>query len=149
MNIFVDADACPVKEIIVAEAKKYSFPVFMICDTSHVLNDGYSTTVTVDKCGDSADFYIINHILKYDICVTQDYGLAAVLLSKSAYVVHQNGFLYSSENIDRLLFERHISKELRLRGEKGGKHKKRTPENNENFRSFFASFLKKLSENKP
>lgn len=146
MNIYVDADACPVKEIIVYEAKKYSYPVFMVCDTSHIFNDGYSTIITVDKCSDSADFYIINHVTNGDICVTQDYGLAAMLLARSVYAVHQNGFLYTSVNIDQLLFERHISKELRMIGKKGSRHKKRTTENNEHFSNFFSSLLKSLTE---
>lgn len=147
MNIYVDADACPVKEIIVSEAKKYNLSVFMVCDTSHIFNDGYSTTVTVDKCSDSADFYIVNHVTAGDICVTQDYGLAAMLMSKNAYAVHQNGFLYTSENIDRMLFERHISKQMRLNGQRGSKHKKRTCENDEHFKNFFSDLLKKLMSN--
>ena len=48
MEILVDADACPVKEIIVRLAKQRSIPVAMLIDTSHQLNDGYSTIITVD-----------------------------------------------------------------------------------------------------
>ena len=49
MKILVDADACPVKEIIVRQAKKRGIPVVMLLDTSHILNDGYSKVITVDK----------------------------------------------------------------------------------------------------
>ena len=41
MEIIVDADACPVKEIIITEAKKYSVPVTMVTDTSHILDFEY------------------------------------------------------------------------------------------------------------
>gem|GEM_PF-2765525 len=49
MRILVDADACPVKQIIVRLAKQRNIPVTMLIDTSHELNDGYSTIITVDK----------------------------------------------------------------------------------------------------
>ena len=47
MHIYVDADACPVKDIIVRLARQYSVPVTMVTDTSHQLHDGYSRIITV------------------------------------------------------------------------------------------------------
>jgi uncharacterized protein YaiI (UPF0178 family) len=55
MKILVDADACPVKEIIIRIAKSYRIPVTMITDTSHELYDTYSTIMTVDKGSDSVE----------------------------------------------------------------------------------------------
>lgn len=75
MEILVDADACPVKEIIVNLAKEKEVPVTMIIDTAHLLNDGYSRVLTVDKGADSVDFALIGLLKKGDIVVTQDYGL--------------------------------------------------------------------------
>ena len=49
MQILVDADACPVKQIIVRPAKQRNIPVTMLIDTSHELNDSYSTVITVDS----------------------------------------------------------------------------------------------------
>ena len=141
MDIFVDADACPVKEIIVGLAKKYNKKVYMFLDVSHSYEDGYSTVLTFDKGADSVDFAIVNRIKENDVCVTQDYGLATMILAKKAYAVHQNGFEYNSSNIDQMLFERHIGKELRRAGKHGTKHKRRSKENNENFHSFFDNFL--------
>ena len=60
MQILVDADACPVKQIIVRLAKQHNIPVTMMIDTSHELNDGYSTVITVDKQADSVDFALMN-----------------------------------------------------------------------------------------
>lgn len=134
MKILVDADACPVKEIIVKLAKKYKLEVVMFVDTSHILHDDYSKVMVLDKAADSVDFAIANYIKKGDIAVTQDYGLASMLMAKGGNVVHQNGFLYTNENIDRMLFERHLSKEMRRQKKsKGGKIKPRTPENDEHF----------------
>lgn len=149
MNILVDADACPVKELIVSCAKKYNIPVFMFVDTSHRFSDDYSTVITVDKGADSVDFAIVNRIASGDICITQDYGLASMVLAKNAYAVHQNGFMYDSSNIDRMLFERHIGKEMRRAGIHSGKIKPRTKENNENFQSFFTELLARLLPKQP
>lgn len=144
MTIFVDADACPVKEIIIKIAKEFDIPVFMFIDTSHILNDNYAKIITVDKANDSVDFAIANKIKKNDIAITQDYGLASMLLAKGAHVIHQNGFLYTSENIDQLLFERHISKKSRRAGVKSHGHiKARTKDNDIDFEINFRTLCKK------
>ena len=133
MQILVDADACPVKEIIVNIAKQHSIPVTMIIDTSHELFDGYSTIITVDKARDSVDIKLINLLKKGDIVVTQDYGVAAMGLGKGAKVINQNGLIYSDGNIDRLLFERHIGQKVRKAGGRTNTVKKRTKADNQNF----------------
>ena len=144
VKIFVDADACPVKEIIVDIARKHDIEVWMFFDTSHIYYDGYSRVFTVDKFADSVDFAIVNRIGEGDVCVTQDYGLASMIMAKNAFAVHQNGFAYTKDNIDRMLFERHISKEMRMAGKRGGKHKARTKENDEKFRVFFEKFIEEI-----
>lgn len=133
MQILVDADACPVKEIIVRVAKKYQIPVTMIIDTSHELFDGYSTVITVDKARDSVDIKLINLLKREDIVVTQDYGVAAMGLGKGAKVLNQNGLVYSDKNIDRLLFERHLGQKVRRAGGRTGTVKKRSRENDLDF----------------
>lgn len=148
MKILVDADACPVKELIVKIAKQYHLPVIMLVDTSHLLDDGYSTIITVDKASDSVDFALVNRTEKNDICITQDYGLASMLLAKQAYVIHQNGFLYQEDTIDRMLFERHISKKLRRNGKRCGHIKPRTQENDIQFEQCLLNLCKKLTQNK-
>ena len=47
-------------------------------------------------------FYLVNMLSKEDICVTQDYGLAAMCLSKKAFALNQNGLIYDETNIDSL-----------------------------------------------
>ncbi len=133
MRILVDADACPVKEIIVRIASKYSIPVFMFIDTSHVLNDGYSTVVTVDQHADSVDYAIVNGIKAGDIIVTQDHGLASLAMSPKNFVINQNGFIYDNSNIDSLLSFRHESAKIRRSGGKTPNPKKRTNEEDEKF----------------
>ena len=124
MKILVDADACPVKEIIVREAKARSLRVIMVCDTAHEIRDGYSETVTVDKGADSADLKLISLGGPGDTVVTQDYGVAAMALGKGAYAIHHTGKRYTDDNIDIMLMERHFAKKARRAS---GKHHLRGP----------------------
>lgn len=124
MKILVDADACPVKRIIVRLARQKGVPVTMLIDTSHELNDGYSSIITVDKRADSVDFALVAILSADDIVVTQDYGLAAMALAKGAKAVNQNGLVFTGANIDKLLMERYIGRKTRM---SGGKTKGQRP----------------------
>jgi uncharacterized protein YaiI (UPF0178 family) len=135
MQILVDADACPVKNSIVKLAKEYQIPVIMIVDTSHQLLDEYSTIITVDKARDSVDLALMNLLTKEDIVITQDYGLAALVLGKGARALNQNGLIFSDENIEKLLFERFLGQKVRRAGGRTATHKKRTKGDNEKFES--------------
>ena len=146
MKIIVDADACPAKEIIVGCAKKHKLEVVMVCDVAHMLfyNEDFVTTITVDQGADSADLAIANRTQAADICITQDYGLASLLLAKKATVLHHNGFFYTQENIDRMLFERHLSREMRRqKRSRGGHVRKRTKEDDEKFLSALERAIQK------
>jgi len=133
MKILVDADACPVKDIIVRIARKRDIPVTMVIDTAHELNDGYSTVVTVDKGPDSVDFKLMGLLSEGDVVVTQDYGLAAMALGKSARAINQNGLVYTNKNIGQLLTERHVSAQIRRAGGRTKGPAKRTKEADEKF----------------
>jgi len=63
LKILVDADACPVKEIIERVAKKHEIPVVMFIDSSHVLYSDYSEIVTVGQGKDAVDIALINRML--------------------------------------------------------------------------------------
>ncbi len=141
MRILVDADACPVKEIIVRLAKKKHIPVTMLMDTSHELNDGYSHIITVDKQADSVDYALMGLLTEEDVVVTQDYGLAAMALGKGACVINQNGLIYTNDNIDKLLLERHIGGKIRRSGGKTKGPSKRTKEDDAKFEKAFELLL--------
>jgi hypothetical protein len=133
MNILVDADACPVKKNIIHIAKTYNIEVIMFFDTAHIYNDGYSQVIILDQGRDSVDFALIGRLKKGDIVVTQDYGVATMALSKGAKALNQNGLIYTDDNIDTLLYQRHISSKLRRSGIKTKGPKKRTPSQNNDF----------------
>ena len=141
MQILVDADACPVKQIIVRLAKKYNIPVTMLIDTSHELSDDYRTVITVDKQADSVDFALMRLLTRDDIVVTQDFGLAAMVIGKGARAINQNGLIFTNDNIDRLLLERHIGQKIRRSGGRTKGPSKRTKDDDVRFESAFDSLL--------
>lgn len=145
MRILVDADACPVKDIIIKVAKELSLPVIMLVDTSHIIQDSYSEVITVDKQRDSVDLALINRTSAADIVVTQDYGLAALVIGKGAAAINQNGMIYSGENMDRLLFERHISQKVRRSGGRTSGPKKRLKDDNIKFEESFRKLIRDKS----
>lgn len=114
MRILIDADGCPVVRLTVFVAKEYGIPAVIFCDTSHEFHLDGVETVTVDKGADSADFAIVNFIESGDLVVTQDYGLAAMVLSKKGSVLTQNGLEITAFNIDALLASRYAAKKARM-----------------------------------
>jgi uncharacterized protein YaiI (UPF0178 family) len=116
MRILVDADACPVKEEVVRLARPLGIEVVLVADTSHLLADGYSTVVTVDKGRDSADLVLANMAKRGDIVVTQDYGVAAMALARGAWALDQNGLIFDDGNIGGLLEKRHAAQRRRRGG---------------------------------
>jgi uncharacterized protein YaiI (UPF0178 family) len=131
MRILVDADACPGKEIIESTAKSYKIDVVLYCDINHVLSSTYSVVKYMDSGSQSVDIAVANETKPGDIVVTQDFGVAAMALGKKAYAINPKGFIYDNENIDRLLFERHISQKVRRSGGKTAGHKKRNSDDDE------------------
>lgn len=108
-----EADACPVVRITEQVAKEKGIPVTLLCDTNHVLQSDYSEVITVGAGADAVDFKLVSICQKGDLVVTQDYGVAAMILGKGAYGIHQSGKWYTNENIDQMLMERHLAKKAR------------------------------------
>lgn len=145
MKILVDADACPVVKFAEKVAKEKGIPLILICDNSHVMSSDYAQVIIVDKGADSADFALMGKSSRGDIVVTQDYGVAAMALGKGVYVIHQSGKEYTNENIDQMLFERHMSKKARRSSSKfhGKGPKKRTEEDDIRFEMAFRRLVEK------
>ena len=143
MQIFVDADACPVVDIVEAIAEKYNIPATFLCDTNHVLYSDYSEVIVVGAGADAVDYKLISICHKGDIVVSQDYGVAAMALGKGAYAIHQSGKWYTDENIDRMLMERHLNKKARRGSAKNHIKgpKKRTNEDDERFAQSFEKLV--------
>ena len=126
MTIFIDADGCPVVDITIRLAVAHSLECILVCDTSHEFHREGARTVTVSKGADSADFALVNMARPGDIVVTQDYGVAAMALARGAVPIRQDGLVYTNDNIDALLHERHTSRKIRMGGGRFKGHAKRT-----------------------
>ena len=148
MKILVDADACPVTRIVEHTAQKENIECILLCDTNHVLYSDYSEVKIIGAGADAVDFALLNLCRKGDVVVTQDYGVAAMILGKGAYGIHQSGKCYTNQNIDQLLMERHLAKKARM-----GKSKhhlkgpsKRTEEDDKRFQESFEKLIKMAKE---
>ena len=168
MQIFVDADACPVVGIVEEIAEKYNIPTTLLCDTNHILYSDYSEVIVVGAGADAVDYKLISICHKGDVVVTQDYGVAAMALGKGAYAIHQSGKWYTNENIDQMLMERHLNKKARRSSHKNhmkgctmssghrfcadrsgsGDPKKRTPEDDEHFSESFEKMIRMVIQNR-
>ena len=117
MTILIDADGCPVVDLTLQIAKRFSVPVIILCDTSHQIEREGAQTLVFDKGADSVDFALVTG-KPGDVVVTQDYGLASMCLAKCARVLNQNGLEYTADNMEALMLRRYENKKL-LRA---GKH---------------------------
>lgn len=146
MKILVDADACPVVGIVEEIAERHGIPVMLLCDTNHVLYSDYCEVKVIGAGADAVDFALVGQCQRGDIVVTQDYGVAAMILGKEAYGIHQSGKWYTNENIDQMLMERHMAKKARRAS---GKHHlkgpaKRRSEDDERFAESFERLIEKV-----
>lgn len=144
MKILIDADASPVKNEVIQLAEEYDLDVVLVSSIAHYSNEQYPDFVRivyVEKGADQADFKIVQLAEAGDIVVTQDYGLASLLLPKGCHVIHHRGREYTTENIDRLLQSRHLSAMQRTKGPKPF-----TNEDRQQFATYFEQFLENLLE---
>ena len=120
MKILIDADGCPVVDLTLRLALRAGVRVLILCDTSHRIERPNAETLIFDQGADSVDFAIVNRLLPGDLVVTQDYGLASMVLARGGRALNQNGLIYTEENMDQLLEMRYETKK-RIRA---GKHVK-------------------------
>ncbi len=140
-RLYIDADGCPVVNQALNAAARRHVECFLICDTAHVFARRGAETITVDKGADSADFAIVSRIAPGDLVITQDYGLAAMCLTKGAKVIDQNGMRYTGDNIGPLLTQRADAARVRRAGGRLRGPAKRTAAQNESFISAFHAML--------
>ena len=140
-KILIDADGCPVVDIVLRLGEQYGISCLILCDTAHVFSRTGAQTLVFDKGADSVDYALVNRVAPGDLVITQDYGLASMCLARSARVLHHDGWEYTADNIDALLLVRHESRKLRASGARTKGPKKRTEAQNEAFRTAFQTAL--------
>lgn len=146
LKVWIDADGCPVVKQTIKVCKQKGIPVIAVKNHAVQLEDDYAEVVTVDVSGDAVDYYIVNHMVSGDLVITQDNGLAAMVLSKKGLCMNQNGKIIDNDNIEFFLDNRHTSRVMRMQKKKSTTFKKRTPEDNITFENALIGFLGELEE---
>ena len=139
-EIYVDADACPVKDEVVRVAERHKLPVHMISDggirpSRHPL----VTTVIVNQGPDAADDWIAERIATGDIAVTNDILLAVRCIESGAHVIRPNGKILDERSIGGVLATRNLMTDLRSAGKITGGSKAFSKKD----RSTFLDFLER------
>ncbi len=135
MKILVDADACPKKalEICIRLGKEYSIPVWTVASFNHNINS--ENHILVGNAPEETDVKLMNISQPGDIAITQDWGLAAMLLGKNVSCLSPSGKEFLQENIDFLLEERALKAKYRRGGGRTKGPKKRSDVNDQTFES--------------
>jgi uncharacterized protein len=122
-EIYVDADACPVREEVYRVATRLGLAVFVVSNGSRPLRPPGLPNVQMILVGDradAADDWIAERITERDVCVTSDIPLAARCLAEGARVVPPSGRPLTQANIGNALAGRELSRHLRELGVGGG-----------------------------
>ena len=118
VKIYVDADACPVKNEVERVATRHNLKTYLVCDGGirPPLNP-LLQLVVVNQGANAADDWIANHIGRADICVTNDIPPAGRCLKKEAFALKPNGRTFTNDNIGIALATREIMEKIRERGD--------------------------------
>ena len=121
-RIFVDADACPVKDEIFRVATRFGLRVLLVSNSPLRVprNPLFESVVVARGQFDGADDWIVEQITHRDIAVTADIPLAARCLEKGARALDAKGRVYSPESIGDALASRELMAHLRAMGEMSG-----------------------------
>lgn len=115
-TLYVDGDACPVREEVYRVAERLALPVFVVANGSRPIRPTGRpnvTLVTVPAGADVADDWIAERVTKADVCITSDIPLAARCLEKGCRSVAPNGKVWTRDNIGSALAGREIGRYLR------------------------------------
>lgn len=121
MRFVIDGDGSPVKNEVIELGERFHIPVVIVTSIDHYTNKIYPDFIEfiyVDKGSDSADYRIVKEVQEGDVIITQDYGLASLLLTKPVRVFHHSTQEYTLQSIDTLLNQRYIGSQLRKAGKK-------------------------------
>ena len=113
-KIYVDADACPVKEEIIKVATRHGLNVLMVCNGGiRPFKNDLVNLVIVSEGSDEADKWIFENVSPEDIVITADIPLAAKCIEKNAVVIKHDGNILTKDNIGNTLATRDLMSDLR------------------------------------
>jgi uncharacterized protein YaiI (UPF0178 family) len=144
-KVIVDADACPrpCLQVLQRHKKAWNYRLLTVASVDHRIDN--ADHIVVGKGSDAADLAVINNTVRGDIVVTQDWGLAALILGKGALAISPSGRIYSERNIDFLLEERSLKAKYRRAGGRTKGPTARTGEDDQRFEESFLTLVRRAS----
>ena len=141
MKILVDADACPksVLQICIRLGRKYNIPVWTVASFNHLIESDHP--IMVGDGFQEADIKIVNLTEAGDVVITEDRGLAAMVLGKGASCLSPTGREFLAGNMDFLLEERELRAKFRRGGGRTKGPRKRTAADDRRFEVSFEKVL--------
>lgn len=138
LHVIVDADACPSGAMTILRRlrREYGYTLVTVASFHHQIGGGDEENmehVTVGDGPDEADLAVVNRARPGDIVVTQDWGLAALVLGKGARCLSPTGYVYTPQRIDFQLDERHVKAKHRRAGGRTKGPRARTAADDERF----------------
>ena len=121
LHIFVDADACPVKQEVYRVASRYGLEVTLVANSWMRTPDERSVALeVVGEALDAADDWIVGHVQPHDIVITADILLASRCLQEGSRVIGPTGKPFTESNIGEAVATRDLLSQLREAGEMTG-----------------------------
>ena len=145
LNIYVDADSCPVKDEVLRIASRHGLEIYMVSNSWMLQVMGPKVhKVLVQAGADEADNWIAEHIEKNDIAVTADILLAQRCLKNRAYVVGPQGKNFTEDNIGMAVAMRGLNTHLREAGEISGYNHSFTKQDRSRFLQALEATIQKI-----
>jgi len=117
MKIYVDADGAPWRDLVIERGRRHGVTVVIVADYSHDFPPAEGVErVVVDGGADAADYAIINRVHAGDLVVTQDVGLASLVLPQGAAVISPRGYEFTEGSMDGRLARRWLHGRIRRGG---------------------------------
>jgi uncharacterized protein YaiI (UPF0178 family) len=118
VKIYIDADGAPWRELVIEQGKRHGVTVVIVADYSHdfPLEEEGVERVVVDGGADAADFAIVNRVQQGDLVITQDVGLASLILPKGAAVISPRGHEFTEGSMEGHLARRWLHGRIRMAG---------------------------------
>ena len=148
MRLLIDGDACPDRQKVIELALHYGVEVLLFIDFAHVIEDERIQIIMCEVGKDSVDQMILSYLQEGDLLISQDYGLASILIDKIFGIINPSGFRYTKWNIDTLMFQRHMSAKERASGKRTKGPKKREDNQDKIFREILEQIVKQLAVRK-
>jgi uncharacterized protein YaiI (UPF0178 family) len=149
-EIYVDADACPVKDEVLRVAERHNLAVHIVSNSGmRPSRNPMVRQIVVPQTPDAADDWIAERIGADDICITGDIPLAARCIGKSARALHHNGKPFTEESIGMALAMRGLMQQLREAGDMKGTNPAFTREDRSRFLRSLEETIQSLLRRQP